>query len=286
MTIERLGKMKIRKKSQKSEVKAKYRIAQRYLVNTPLTLEDWWAHEKLRYTYISLVQSIAGEQELDALHSSTTMNALNDFFLVFRKQLRRKILEHVEVDDIISKLERKIYDDYTEEIVADIDAYMDKKEITGAFLRMTDLWDDFEDAFDEDFIESVKNALIHAPPDLSDEWIALERKMNNYLTTKKGNPIILFEKIRNIQHINGYLLEDLIDIPGTYSNPLWKNSDDILKAKERWKKSHPESLVMRHGEYVYQFPSQYDIFMDLLSEDAFQFTMPYRFGYDGKEGQA
>jgi hypothetical protein len=267
VTIERKRSKQLSRSKIDPTVRNKYRIAQEFLKIHPLDTERFYTPPEFRYTYIALVQSIAGAQELGIPHSPLTQKTLDTFLELSLWDVRFEMIRHSNIDELRENLWETITVltdqsiDASEEIALYEKIYALSEEEVHRILA--DKWDDFLRVFGpEEFREIVK---MNIWTDQHKKWIPISKDIHTYLHHKKGNPVILFERLRDLAHVHGMFLEDRLDIRGSaYGYPFFTHKELEELTGDEWQ--HP-----------------YHIFMDLLSENAFQFDIPYRFGYDGKK---
>jgi hypothetical protein len=241
-------------------VRNKYRIAQQYLKNNPVDFSD---HVQLRYIYIALVQSIAGAQELGVPHSKTTIERITEFLELAVDQIRYEIIFHSTNSQIIEDLWELIDNiisqsiDASEEI-ASVEALVSEPTES----EFVSQWNRLLQLFGSDFREAVE---LNITTDKHQSWINYSEDIHNYLYNNHGNPVILFERLRDLFHVNGAFLEDLFDINGKeHGHPFWTD-EEYEKVRTR------------------EWDEPYNTFMDMLSMDAFKFDLPYKFGFDGNK---
>jgi hypothetical protein len=246
MTIER--RRKLYGPSQTSHIKSKYTIAQRYLVNNTLS-EDTKTKQTRRF-YIAIVQSIAAEQMLGIPHSFRTIEGIRQFFIFFRRSLLSLIVGHLRVDSFVRYFKKEM------QHVSEATELLGKLEkSTNKLYFIEEHWDEITRFLNAEQLHEMFK--IHSVP-IMDEWIYFERELLSHITKieqrqhKISDLIILFEKIRHVEHHTGIVLE-----PYIFSAKEWRQNRDI-----------------------------YSDFMDEMSEDALQFDLPYRFGVDGKKEES
>jgi hypothetical protein len=279
MTLERQTKQRTTKSQ--TRVKSKYRLAQRYLINHPLEPKALRPH--LRYFYIALVQSLAAEGELGIPRSPATLAGLDQFFRTFQHEVRFKILQHAKsliAYDLIQIIQRTQAVRQLTPEEREIYTTLKHIEESGDFDKhILANWDRFHTYFGEEFLQIVDNRTAYITVQYSDPWFETERKINAYRHEGKGNPVILFEQMRYLAHQGGIILKDMLDVYGLVSEPLFER-EVTINMMLKWEKDHPNDPLL---EYAPAGDIFWQIFMDILSKDAFQFELPYRFGINGKK---
>jgi hypothetical protein len=214
MSIERKkrGEQKIPRKYVSPEVKTKYRLAQRYLINHVLPIENPRVNvNDVRHYYVALVQSIAGEGMLGIPHSPETHAALDHFLTFFRRAVREIIILHIDSWKVVEAQKAGTFIPEFSEFPHPGTQY---------YLRH---WDELYD-----LIRSSMRG-VHK---LREQWFAIERMLDDYTTqghyTKQGvkstDPIWLFEKIRDVSHHDGFVLAEFMfsfEIPHEGSVTDW-----------------------------------------------------------------
>jgi hypothetical protein len=259
MTAERTKRRK--KPTERTPDYWKYRRAQKYLkeYNIPTSFPFNWEHyntnaKDLQNYYISVLQSIAYEQEQGVPHSRMTLRAVKRFLKLMQFLIRVKVAWWAEEADfaVSDQFNMELLVAEHPELGTDYVNYVDAAHRIGKY------WNNLTNS-EQDKLFKMAEILLRGsaePEGFMRKFIDVERVyfyLNDYLElgywvdrygNHQTNPIILFEIVRDIEHMHGSILGERFLI----GSGEWKN-----------------------------FASQ-------LTRDAFSFSLPtVAFGYDGKK---
>jgi len=163
----------------------------------------------LRNYYIAILQSIVAEQELKMTHSEITINAIKEFIKIFDYWIKMWYLDH----SVLAYEEFDI-DDY----------YIEQKRRIEKLMNVTtkqtyDLhwwasnWRKIDEVAPDEFSALLDSISINIKMDEEygeDTGWDLINEIHKLLHKESldvSKLIILFEKIRHIEHVSGYMLE-------------------------------------------------------------------------------